>query len=104
MFFCLKKGIVFAYAFSAVPFSKGDETACCRAGDDYSFASATDYLLARIAYNKTSAQRETKFNNSVTSFPPLGGPRTILLFNPFSPFAWGNVKTAPYHEEKERLI
>ena len=38
MFFCLKKGIVFAYAFSAVPFSKGDETACCRAGDDCRFA------------------------------------------------------------------
>ena len=41
-----------AYAFSAVPFPKGDETACCRAGDDYHFAFSDGlplYTAERLA-------------------------------------------------------
>ena len=32
---CCDWAVVFAYCISAVPFTKGDETVCCRAGDDY---------------------------------------------------------------------
>jgi hypothetical protein len=37
-------------AFSAVPFTKGDETACCRAGDDCRFAFSDEKPKTTLYY------------------------------------------------------